>query len=202
MQTWFTADLHLGHSNVIAYSGRPFDDAEAMNRALVDGWNETVDEDDVVWVLGDFALGKLADTLPLVSDLRGRKLLLTGNHDRCWFGHGSRSEGWTQKYLDAGFDEIHQGESTIRIGDVDALMCHFPYYGDSHDHDRYTEHRPVDEGAWLLHGHVHERWTQHDRMINVGVDATGYRPISVSAIERLIAAGPTRSRRAPVQQQS
>ena len=112
------------------------------------------------------------------------------------------SQGWTQKYLDAGFDEVHQGESTIRVGDVDALMCHFPYYGDSHDHDRYTEHRPVDRGAWLLHGHVHERWMQHDRMINVGVDATGYRPISMSEIERRITAGPTRSRRAPVQQRS
>jgi len=102
MTTWFTADLHLGHGNIIDYSGRPHDDVEAMNHALIDGWNQTVADDDVVWILGDFALGKLADTLPLVGELRGRKILLAGNHDRCWDGHGRRSEGWTQKYRDAG----------------------------------------------------------------------------------------------------
>lgn len=57
MTTWFTADLHLGHRNIIDYCGRPFGDAVAMNRALVDGWNNVVAEDDDVWVLGDFALG-------------------------------------------------------------------------------------------------------------------------------------------------
>jgi calcineurin-like phosphoesterase family protein len=190
MTTWFTADLHFGHRNIIDYTSRPFDDIETMNRALLDGWNQTVADDDVVWVLGDFALGKLADTLPLVSELRGRKILLAGNHDRCWFGHGRRSEGWTERYLDAGFDKIVQGESTIRIAGVEVLLCHFPYEGDSHDYDRYVEHRPVDQGEWLLHGHVHERWTQRDRMINVGVDATGFRPISATEIASLIEAGP------------
>lgn len=66
------------------------------------------------------------------------------------------------------------------------LLCHFPYRGDSHDHDRYREHRPVDRGSWLLHGHVHDRWTQRGRMINVGVDATGFRPISVDDVAVII----------------
>jgi calcineurin-like phosphoesterase family protein len=193
MTTWFTADLHLGHRNIIEYSGRPFADVETMNRALMDRWNQTVADDDVVWVLGDFALGKLADTLPLAAELRGRKILVAGNHDRCWYGHGERSEGWTRKYRDAGFDEILQGESTLRIADVEVLLCHFPYRGDSHDHDRYLEQRPTDRGQWLLHGHVHERWEQQGRMINVGVDATGYRPISTEEIARRIKAGPMTS---------
>lgn len=37
------------------------------------------------------------------------------------------------------------------------LACHFPYRGDSYDHDRYLAHRLADKGAWLLHGHVHKR---------------------------------------------
>jgi calcineurin-like phosphoesterase family protein len=187
MTTWFTADLHLGHRNIIDYCGRPFGDAEAMNRALIDGWNDVVAEDDDVWVLGDFALGKLANSLPLVSELRGRKILLAGNHDRCWFGHGRRADGWTERYLDAGFDELHQGELEYRVGNTEVLLCHFPYRGDSHDHDRYLEHRPVDRGSWLLHGHVHERWAQRGRMINVGVDATGFRPISEHEVAAIIA---------------
>ncbi len=117
-----------------------------MNRALVDGWNDVVADGDDVWVLGDFALGKLADTLPLVGELRGRKVLLAGNHDRCWLGHGRRAEGWTERYLEAGFDEVCHGEMKRRIGETEVLLCHFPYRGDSHDQDRYREHRPADRG--------------------------------------------------------
>ena len=44
MATWFTADLHLGHRNIIDYCDRPFTDVDVMNRALVDNWNEVVAE--------------------------------------------------------------------------------------------------------------------------------------------------------------
>ena len=190
MAMWFTADLHLGHANIIRYCERPFADAEAMNRSLVQGWNDTVGADDTVWVLGDVALGKISETLTMIAELNGRKLLLAGNHDRCWAGHGRRAEGWTERYLDAGFAEVHQGQMKLPLADKKVLACHFPYRGDSHDRDRYTEHRPVDKGDWLLHGHVHERWRQWGRMINVGVDVWGYRPVSERAITELISAGP------------
>jgi hypothetical protein len=42
MTTWFTDNLHLGHGNIIGYCSRPFDDVAAMDRALVDRWNEVV----------------------------------------------------------------------------------------------------------------------------------------------------------------
>lgn len=45
---------------------------------------------------------------------------------------------------------------------------------------------------WQLQGHVHERWSQDGRMINVGVDATGFCPISEAEIAALIADGPAR----------
>ncbi|MGH9186526.1 MAG: metallophosphoesterase family protein [Acidimicrobiales bacterium] len=197
MTRWFTADLHLGHANIIEYSSRPFDSVDAMNRALIDRWNEVVAADDEVWMLGDFALGKTADTLPLVAELAGRKILLTGNHDRCWPGHGWRADGWEERYLEAGFDEIQHGDGTIDVGEHKPLACHFPYRGDSNDRDRFVDSRPVDRGQWLLHGHVHERWLQRGRMINVGVDAWDYRPVSGAELSQLIASGP--ADRAPSQ---
>lgn len=143
-----------------------------------------------VWMLGDFALGKIADTLPLVAQLSGRKVLLTGNHDRCWPGHGRRAEGWEERYLEAGFDDVVHGEALIDVGGHELVACHFPYRGDSHDHDRFVDSRPADRGHWLLHGHVHERWLQRDRMINVGVDVWDYRPVAEAEIIALIDAGP------------
>ncbi|MGH9119071.1 MAG: hypothetical protein ACRD0A_14670 [Acidimicrobiales bacterium] len=50
---------------------------------------------------------------------------------------------------------------------------------------------PEDRGRWLLHGHVHERWLQRGRMINVGVDAWDYRPVAEEQIASVIAAGPS-----------
>jgi calcineurin-like phosphoesterase family protein len=190
MSVWFTSDLHLGHANIIEYSHRPFPGVEAMNRALIDGWNDTVGPDDDVWVLGDFALGRIDATLPRARELHGRKLLLCGNHDRCWAGHGDRSLAWKARYLQAGFAEVHQGQRELSVAGRLVLACHFPYVGDSHDRDRYLDARPADRGQWLLHGHVHEKWRQRGRMINVGVDAWGYRPVSESALGEMMAAGP------------
>ena len=187
MTVWFTADLHLGHSNIIEYSSRPFADAAEMDATLIRRWNELVEPGDDVWVLGDFAMGKIRDTLPRAAQLRGTKHLLTGNHDRCWDGHGARAQEWAERYVEAGFDEIHHGTIELAIGDTDVLACHFPYEGDSHDYDRYIERRPVDRGQWLLHGHVHERWQQRGRMINVGVDVWDYRPVSEAQLSQLIA---------------
>lgn len=190
MATWFSADIHFGHANIIRYCDRPFDDVESMNAALVQRWNETVAPADTVWVLGDVALGRIDDTLALAGKLHGRKRLVAGNHDRCWSGHGRRAQGWVQRYLDAGFEEVHQGQIQLAIGANSVAACHFPYRGDSHDQDRYVEHRPVDAGQWLLHGHVHERWRQSGRMINVGIDAWDCRPVGEAEIVELIAKGP------------
>jgi calcineurin-like phosphoesterase family protein len=77
------------------------------------------------------------------------------------------------------------------LGETTVLVHHFPYHGDSRgDTDRFAEHRPVDDGAWLLHGHVHDRWRQAGRQINVGVDAWGGQPVGDEALAELIAGGP------------
>jgi calcineurin-like phosphoesterase family protein len=189
MTMWFTADLHFGHANIIDYSGRPFADVESMNDGLISRWNDIVAPTDIVWVLGDVAMGRITETLPLVDELAGDKRLLAGNHDRCWAGHGTKADEWTERYLDAGFAEVQQGQINLDIEQHHVVACHFPYRGDSQDHDRYVDQRPIDQGSWLLHGHVHERWRQHGRMINVGVDAWDWRPVSEAQIAEVIDAG-------------
>ncbi len=186
MGTWFTSDLHFGHANIIRYCSRPFADVDEMNRGLIERWNETVAADDLVWVLGDVAMGIITESLPLVGQLNGDKRLLAGNHDRCWSGHGPRSIEWIDRYLDAGFTEIHQGEITLTVDDQQVLACHFPYRGDSQEEARYLSHRPIDRGDWLLHGHVHDTWKQDGRMVNVGSDVWDFRPVSESDLAALI----------------
>jgi calcineurin-like phosphoesterase family protein len=192
---WFTADLHLGHERIINLSGRPFGSADEMNEALIDRWNAVVAADDEVWVLGDFALGPIDDSLALGRRLAGRKHLILGNHDRPFMALHRKPRllaGWLDRYRDeAGFDEIATG-GYLTLGEgagaVDARMSHFPYRGDSGDVDRFVDARPADDGGWLLHGHVHEQWATRDRMINVGVDVWGYRPVHEDAVLDIIRA--------------
>ena len=185
MTRWFTSDLHLGHANIIGYCDRPWPDVDAMDRGLVERWNATVSDDDEVWVLGDVAMGRVDESLRLIRELAGRKLLVPGNHDRCWPGRGERAGDWVGRYRDAGFAEILPEVVELTIGGHPTLACHFPYVGDSHDEERFESHRPVDDGRLLLHGHVHTRWRVEGRQVNVGCDVWGYRPV---ADEEILAA--------------
>jgi calcineurin-like phosphoesterase family protein len=187
VSTFFTSDTHFGHANIIRYSSRPYPDVDVMNDGLVDAWNDTVRPADEVWHLGDVVMGNAAETLRLVPRLHGRKLLVPGNHDRCWEGHRSLGP-WRQRYIDAGFTVL-PSQVTTTLADREVLLCHFPYSGDSHDEDRYRSHRPLDRGQWLVHGHVHEKWRQAGRQVNVGTDVWDYRPVAAEAVEDLIRAG-------------
>ena len=50
---WFTSDLHLGHRNVIRFCNRPFADEKGMGKSLIENWNNTVGDNDIVFALGD-----------------------------------------------------------------------------------------------------------------------------------------------------
>ena len=60
---FLTADLHLGHANIIRYCGRPYRDINEMNEDLIRRWNSVVTDNDRVFFLGDFALGDTEKTV-------------------------------------------------------------------------------------------------------------------------------------------
>ncbi len=188
MATWYTSDLHLGHLNIIEYCRRPFSSVEDMNEGLIARWNDVVDDDDVVYVLGDVALGKIKESLPLVARLKGHKIQIPGNHDRNFRGHHKNPAGKDQMYLDAGFERIIPTIGFTYVGGKHVKMCHFPYEGDSHDADRFDDMRPIQlhNSEWLLHGHVHDKWQINGHQINVGVDVWDFFPVHESVIARII----------------
>lgn len=78
-EVFFTADLHLGHRNIIGYNRPEFDNLEQMHEAIVERWNHVVRPKDVVYVVGDVAFGK--DNIHYLAQMNGRKHLIMGNHD-------------------------------------------------------------------------------------------------------------------------
>ena len=183
---YYTADLHIGHANIITYCDRPFHDVDAMDEAIVDMWNDTVTDDDEIWVLGDLALGARPGPMGLASLLRGRKILVPGNHDTCWKKKKVAASA-NKIYYDAGFELVHQPDPVTLAGQR-VLRSHFPFLVPDSD-QRYPDFRPVDHGEWLLHGHIHNQWRQRGRMINVGLDAWGGQLVTEAQLEELITAG-------------
>jgi calcineurin-like phosphoesterase family protein len=79
-KTFFTSDLHIGHVGVA--KSRGFSTTDEHDERIIANWNAVVGVSDEVWVLGDVALGAIAESLPKVGRLNGRKFLVCGNHDR------------------------------------------------------------------------------------------------------------------------
>jgi calcineurin-like phosphoesterase family protein len=183
---WFTSDHHFGHHNIIEYCNRPYKNTDDMNVDMIGRWNATVAPEDIVHYVGDFSLSK--SFISIAKDLNGKIILYPGNHDKCFAPKSAEALArLTNEYLAAGFSGVNYDTNgrapRVFIGSgLTALICHFPYTGDSRDRERYTSFRPKDQGEWLIHGHVHDTWRQRGRMINVGADAWAGVPVSIDTI--------------------
>lgn len=194
---WFTSDLHLGHQNVIKYCNRPYDSVDEMNEDIIRRINSLVGNDDDLYIVGDVCMGKIHETLELIKQINGLKILIVGNHDRPWGEFDddlrlieSEPHPWYDRYREAGFVNI-SGHLSFPLTSRSILteVCHLPYRGEveaeRHD-DKHDARKLEDEGNWLVHGHTHGLWRQRGRMIDVGIDAWGGWPVSFAQVEYLI----------------
>ncbi len=186
MAIWFSSDHHFGHANIIKYCNRPFENTHEMNVAMEAAWNRVVQPEDIVYYIGDFAMNM--HFVPSWSNkLHGRKILIAGNHDKCWKKLvGTR---WHTHYLDAGFEDIAT-EMHLEIAGETVLLNHFPYRNQSDPEQKYFADRPVDNGGWLIHGHIHQHWKVNRKQINVSVDVWNFEPVSLESIVAIIKEGP------------
>ena len=158
MKRYIIADTHFGHANIIQYANRPFRDVSHMNEMLIRNWNETVQSDDLVYILGDFTLSRRIEVIKnLVSRLNGRKILIMGNHD-------------TRKprdYIACGFDVATRKPMMVEPG---IILMHEPFEDLSFVCPRYI----------YFFGHVHDKWHPMDDYPNcrcVSVERIDYRPV-------------------------
>lgn len=140
-----------------------------MNSGLIQKWNDVVAEDDVVYVLGDVSFYDVARTIDLLTRLNGTRILIRGNHDQI------KSLEKAQRF---GYSEFHTRLDLTLINGESVILSHYPFGKTSDVDDRFAERRPLDDGRFVIHGHVHETWSKRGRQINVGVDVRNYAPMS------------------------
>lgn len=184
---FFTSDLHLGHINIVKHAHRPFADVDEMNETIVQLWNDTVGHNDTTIIVGDVCMGIVVESLEYVKQLNGTKILVPGNHDRVWPGLDSKqNDKFRQHYQNAGL-LITAPQITVRLHDLEVLVCHFPYTIYNRFDQRYLEWAPKDEGGPLIHGHVHtrDRLTYNGTQVHVGLDAWNYTPVHSDQVYEL-----------------
>ena len=157
---WFTSDHHFNHENIIKYCSRPFESLGAMNAAIIERWNERVKDGDTVYVVGDVFLGDAGAGAGIVRKLRGKKVLIKGNHDRS-----------PRTMLESGFDEVFQRKNITLPDGRRALLCHKP-----------LPEAVLDHVDLQIHGHRHTGPIVSGKRVNVCVDLWDYRPIAESEI--------------------
>jgi calcineurin-like phosphoesterase family protein len=158
MRIFVISDTHFGHKALSAeYMSRP----ENFTRKTLENWNRLVNPDDLIIHLGDVALGgpKIwAETIPV---LPGRKILVTGNHDK-------KNLSW---YMANGFDFC-------------CSSFNWYYFG----LEIVFSHEPQLQGNFGLniHGHLHlnrhQEYETDQRHFLFSLESAGYQPVLLETI--------------------
>lgn len=159
-KTWLYADPHFGHGNICKFTRedgsplRPWDDPEQMTEDLINWYNELVDDGDRVYILGDVAMNRRGLDMS-VPRLKGRKVLVKGNHDIDKLSYYS-------KY----FDDIR-----AYVCKKGFILSHIPIH-------------PGSLARWSIniHGHLHANTVDDPRYRCVSIELTDYRPILLDQV--------------------
>lgn len=158
MKNLYTSDSHFGHRNIIRYCNRPFETVEEMDEEMIRRWNSVVDDDDNVYHLGDFSMGR-TDPSTILRRLKGRKHLIWGNHDS---DQVRQLPLWasSQPYL-----ELREAGKFI-------VLCHFQFKTFNKSH----------RGAINFYGHSHGTAPGNAQQVDVGVDCWDFTPVTLDQI--------------------
>jgi calcineurin-like phosphoesterase family protein len=158
---WVWSDQHIGHKNIIDYTGRPYPNVKLMNDCLIGNYQKVVKPNDIVIWGGDVALVKNSEINAILATLPGYKIHIVGNHDMDRSG----------KVKNLAMDERY--------------LC---YVVDVLDHDMEFQllftHYPMDnvpKNCVNVHGHIHQN-VANAWNINVSVEHTNYAPINLKDI--------------------
>lgn len=160
-KTWVYSDPHFYHANIVKFLNfdgskvRPWDDAEQMTEDLIKMYNEVVDDADRVYILGDVAF-TARHMRNSVSRLKGRKVLVKGNHD---------PDKHREMYNEL-FDDVRS--YVVKKG---FIMSHIPIHTQS-----------LARWELNIHGHLHNNTIKDDtgaddkRYFNASVERINWRP--------------------------
>ncbi|KQV41937.1 hypothetical protein [Rhizobium sp. Root1204] len=153
---FYIADTHFNHDNILTMQPRPFSSIAEHDEAMIDRWNAIVGDDDVVYHLGDFAMGlnNPERIRNIFSRLHGRKFLIFGNHDV------RRGGDLHPTILDLDWAARPEALMFVRDEGQHVVLAHYAQRA-------WQGHL---KGHWHFYGHAHGRLESLGRSRDVGVD--------------------------------
>ena len=112
-----------------------------MNDAIIKNWNDTVDIEDDVYVLGDLMLGDNELGIKMIKQLKGKIHIILGNHDTT-----SRKALYEECYnvVDIKYADV------IKFNGYTFYLSHYPTMTSNHD-----DEKPLKAKIISLCGHSH-----------------------------------------------
>lgn len=151
MGTYFTADTHFRHNNIIRFEDRPFLSLEDMEDTIAERWNNTVSDDDTIYIVGDFVFGGYTRWVEVLEKLNGKKILIEGNHDNSKVTKRLLQEGY--------FQELHEVGIKMKVQGYTLWLSHYPM------------EIGIRPSKYSIHGHIHSLPSTLLNQVNVGVDS-------------------------------
>jgi len=164
---FFVSDLHFGDERLNLY-GRDllFKNSKEVDDFIIKKWNEVVSDKDLVIVLGDVSMTK--EGLENLNLCNGEKWLVKGNYDINIDDGGTAKYEINDKILSKYFSKI-ENELYVKIDGEKIYLNHFP--------------TNTKKDLFNITGHIHGTWKVQRNMINVGVDAWHFVPVSEELIK-------------------
>jgi len=164
---FFTADLHFQDDRLNLYArDLMFENSKEVDNYIIKTWNKTVDKNDLVILIGDISMTK--DGLKNLDKLNGEKWLVKGNYDIPVESGGTAKYEISDKILSKYFTKILD-DLKLEIGGETVYINHFPTNAKSE--------------FFNIVGHIHGTWKVQRNMVNVGVDAWHFTPVSEDLIK-------------------
>lgn len=153
---FYLADTHWGHKNCMAFDNRPFSSVEENDKMLIDNWNDAVNIDDDVYILGDISWYNVTKTIEILKYLNGNKHLLVGNHD----GRFLKNKDFRNCFVEiAYYKELDLGDGKKLI------LSHYPM----------PFFNGQFRGNWHFYGHVHnsQQWNMIENLKRIQEEERG-----------------------------
>lgn len=192
---WFTSDTHFNHANICSATTlwtdpvtcREFVSLEQMNWHLIANINEKVEQDDILFHLGDWSFGGFEQIQAFRDSIFCKNVhIITGNHDH----HIERNKDGIQslfssvnKYVELN---VKWDVGTLFQNQANFVLMHFPI----------ASWNNLAKGAIHLHGHVHfepDVRVGAGKMMDVGVDGNNLYPIEMSEVLKIMDKKPIKS---------
>lgn len=172
---FFTSDTHFGHDREFLWGPRGFTSFEEHDNEVIRRWNEVVNEDDIVYHLGDVMLGNNAYGLGCLAELNGHIKIIPGNHDT------STRLKLYEKVPDV---EVLGYAEMLKYKKYSFYLSHHPTMTSNLEKDPCLRAHLIN-----LFGHTHQQtpfYQDMPFMFHVGMDSNDCRPILLDdAIEKM-----------------